>query len=639
MRRRIAFALWGVALGVACGPSTGGENHNGWNDNYNNTGPCTDGELRCDTSASAVEVCVNGTWQTHEFCSGQTPYCYNAQCVVCVPGTRYCEGNNVMQCDQTGMSGTLVQGCETGTTCTGGQCVSPCKIAEQRKSYIGCDYWPTPTANTQLDPAFENDFAVAVHNPNDQPAQVVVTKGSAQVATEQVGPGEIKTIKLPYDPTLKGSFDPTTGFDWPAVARVQGAYHLVSSMPVTVYQFNPLNYELPQACTQHTDPSTGAPEQPCHSYTNDASLLLPSHVLSTHYMVMARPTFGVYVDYYGMGPQWDSRQFTPGFFAVVAIQNGTTVTVHFSAYTMAGDGLQHYSPGDTAQFQLDAGEVLQVLSDTPNGSCPGQESHDDCNGQGVDCYYCNAGSSYDLTGTVIESTAPVAVFSGHVCDFVPYNYWACDHLEEQMIPSEAWGKDYIVARTEPQSPGTPEPNVIKIVSRENGNQITFDPPSVHQPVTLNAGEYLVLQSGDNFRVTGTQPMMVAQFLVGQNYYTNDLQYWGDPAFALVVPFEQYRSSYSFLTPATITYNYVNVIAPVGESGENIAGVTLDGQVLDFTAGRLANYGIARVNLSSSGSAHSITGSQPFGIMVYGFARYTSYFYPGGLDLEFINPVE
>ena len=36
--------------------------------------------------------------------------------------------------------------------------------------------------------------------------------------------------------------------------------------------------------------------------------------------------------------------------------------------------------------------------------------------------------------------------------------------------------------------------------------------------------------------------------------------------------------------------------------------------------------------------HEITGDQPFGITVYGYGAYTSYWYPGGLNLEEI-PVD
>jgi len=36
--------------------------------------------------------------------------------------------------------------------------------------------------------------------------------------------------------------------------------------------------------------------------------------------------------------------------------------------------------------------------------------------------------------------------------------------------------------------------------------------------------------------------------------------------------------------------------------------------------------------------HQVLSTQPFGIIVYGFGSYTSYMYPGGLDLRVINVI-
>ncbi|MCD6498453.1 MAG: IgGFc-binding protein [Deltaproteobacteria bacterium] len=620
---------------TACGPSGGSSQHtntnvnDNTNGNNNNTGPCVEGTKRCDTTSTMVEVCTNGVWSTDMVCSNGTPQCYQGACVVCIPNQVYCQDNKVLSCNADGSASTELETCDPlkGDTCVAGACVSACQQAEKQNSYIGCDYWPTPVANTALNDVFSDDFAVVVHNDNADPATVTITKGGSQVDQQQVAPHEIKTIKLAYDATLKGDLQQPV-----SVIAPDGAYHLVSTLPVTVYQFNPLDFQVPRECQVGLET-----ENPCHSYSNDASLLLPSHVLSNHYMIMSRPTFGVDTGW-GMG-------FIPGFFAVIATADNTTVTITFSANTQAGSGgqIQTYSPGQQAQFQLNQGQVLQILSAVPTDCGSGETSSDDCNGQGGSCTYCNMGPTYDLSGTVVESTAPVSVFSGHICDFVPYNYWACDHLEEQMIPSEAWGKDFIVARTKPQSPDTPEPNLVKILSRENDNTITFDPASIHDSVTLNAGEYVEFTTTEDFHVTAVQPMMVAQFLVGQNFYTNNLDYWGDPAMALVVPFEQYRAQYTFLNPDTITYNYVSIVAKVGETGENVSHVTLDGTEVDFSgAMRIGQtlYGSVQVDLSNAPTSfHSITGTEPFGIMVYGFARYTSYFYPGGLNLEYINPIE
>ena len=51
----------------------------------------------------------------------------------------------------------------------------------------------------------------------------------------------------------------------------QGAYHIRSTAPVTVYQFNPLDYTNGTA----------------YSYTNDSSLLLPVNVLTGNFVIAA----------------------------------------------------------------------------------------------------------------------------------------------------------------------------------------------------------------------------------------------------------------------------------------------------------------------------------------------------------------
>ena len=49
--------------------------------------------------------------------------------------------------------------------------------------------------------------------------------------------------------------------------------------------------------------------------------------------------------------------------------------------------------------------------------------------------------------------------------------------------------------------------------------------------------------------------------------------------------------------------------------------------------RFAYYQICSGNCGSFSSNHAATGSLPFGIQVYGYGSYTSYMYPGGLDLK------
>jgi hypothetical protein len=148
-------------------------------------------------------------------------------------------------------------------------------------------------------------------------------------------------------------------------------------------------------------------------------------------------------------------------------------------------------------------------------------------------------------------------------------------------------------------------------------------------VTLNAGQWIEIGpiSGD-FRVSAKNKILVAQYIAGQEFTGNAEA--GDPAMSVAIPTEQYRLEYTFLAPTTYTYNFVNVVAPTG------AGITLDGTAIpasEFQPIGGSGFGVARHKID--GGVHTMKGDQNFGIVVYGYASYTSYMYPGGLNLETI----
>ena len=101
--------------------------------------------------------------------------------------------------------------------------------------------------------------------------------------------------------------------------------------------------------------------------------------------------------------------------------------------------------------------------------------------------------------------------------------------------------------------------------------------------------------------------------------------------ALSVPVEQYRTYYRFLAPSSYQQNYVNVVAPDKTS------VMLDGspvQASRFSAIGDSGFGVAKIKIS--GGSHTVESSKGVGIMVYGVGSYTSYMYPGGLNLNVLK---
>ena len=160
--------------------------------------------------------------------------------------------------------------------------------------------------------------------------------------------------------------------------------------------------------------------------------------------------------------------------------------------------------------------------------------------------------------------------------------------------------------------------------------LTYDPPQAGAATTLaNPGDFVEIDGNAGvFAISADGKVMVAQYMEGQDA---DSAGTGDPAMALAVPVEQFRTDYLFQAPLSYDSNYVDVVAPIG------AQVTLDGAApLTFTAIGSLGYGLSRV-LSLGGGpnmdgSHSIHGDMPFGITVYGYGQYTSYWYPGGLNL-------
>ncbi|HEY0136356.1 MAG TPA: IgGFc-binding protein [Nannocystis sp.] len=497
-------------------------------------------------------------------------------CVMCEPGAKSCEGEISKICNETGTAEDefLCDGVQ-GVTCdpNAGECVGACSPNALGKSYIGCDYYPTITANIVTD---NFSFAVVVANTSNQTANLEIDKAGKLVLNDSVGPQSVKVIKLPWDYALKGDDVMPVSMLVPG-----GAYRLRSDQPVTVYQYNPIEYEI-----DFFD----------NSVTNDASLLLPVNVWTGDYFVAARNTW----DAVGFG------QIVPGFYTVTASEDDTTVTLLPSETgnkVLAGGGVK---ADGTGQVKLDRGDALQIFSALINGNP----------------------SAADVTGTRITADKKIQVIGGHICTFIPYDIGYCDHLEESMFPYETLAKKYIITPALiPTGGDVPKAQMVRIIATEDNTTLTYDPPQNGGPAMIaKAGQYVeIADTVADFEVTSNNKILISQYMQGQDAGGDS----GDPAMALAVATEQYRKSYLFHAPINYEVNYVNITAPLD------AKVTLDNvAVAGLKPIGATGLGVARVKLGNNVDGnHDVKADKPIGISVYGYGQYTSYWYPGGLDLE------
>jgi len=496
---------------------------------------------------------------------------------VCTPGATYCDGPTAYQVCNADGTGYLPGGeCEGNERCYDGQCLDPCGLADARRSSIGCVYYAVDT--NPMHATIPGDYAVVVSNTNETAAANVVieTKEAGLWAPVSGGTFTVDPLAL-YTMVLPHRY--VAG----SALYQGGAYRITSDLPIIAYQFNPL------------DGSS--------SYLSDASLLLPRSGLDTYHIVAA-------------WPQGPADEGTPEGYPAhiqVAAAVDTEVRVTSSIATTAGSGVPILTPGVMAVFLLQEGDFLQLT-------------------------VANHWDSF--TGTYIESDGPVAVFSSNDCVNVPadINFCCCEHLEEQIFGLQTWGKSYVASRV-PQRGS--EPAVWQILASEDATTVTFDyePIITGLPisVTMNRGEYLEYevngpfdQPGDFF-ITADKPILVSQFMVGAfmvEYESN----FGDPSMVQAVPVDQFLDRYVVLVPTTWENDYFVLTRSFG------ANITIDGSAVmtPWTPVGVSGYEVTREPVSDG--VHVIEGDQPFGVIVVGFDSFDSYAYPGGLNLQVINPI-
>ena len=475
-----------------------------------------------------------------------------ARCAPDAPGTPEV-------CSADGQSWEPSAPCAAGEICAAGVCgeiheTAACREAAEAPSYLGCEFWGVTMANPYLHGVRETEFAVTIANPHEHPVRARIEGGALTAPVEQtIAPGDLALIALPWVASLSDS-------NASALER-GGAYRVRTDAPVSTTQFNPIT-SIASA---------------------DASTLLPTPALGDQYMVLTSYSQGTHREH-------------PGSFAVVAAFEGTTtVTVRPRVATRPGAGVSAIAADATTTFELEQGDVLQLLA---------------------------ASNESDLSGTRVEADQPVALISGHLCANFPGT--ACDHLEEQTYPYAAWGRSYPV-NTFGES-GEVE-LIVRVLAARNDTTVRFEPESVHAPVSLDAGEVFQLTTSGQFVVTGTEPVLVAQFVSGRGAGGED------PSLVYAVPVEQFRPSAIFLSAPEFEQSFVNVVGPTG------APPVIDGVAVSTAGARVgAELSVWRVPLE--GGVHVLgTGDASdaaYGLAVYGFRTAGSYAYPAGMDQQPIN---
>jgi hypothetical protein len=484
-----------------------------------------------------------------------------------------------------------------------------CEEAVERRSNIGCEYWAADldTAENYSDNAAGGQFAVAVANIGEHGAAEVkvhinnAPQGEALdlelVESREVPERDLHVFKLPRrdvdGDNIKKNVD-----DGPQTWLSSRAFRITSSLPVVAYQFNPLGMMS----------------------SNDASLLLPSSGLGMDHLVLG---------YHASWPNEKAPAPYPAmknhaYVTILGVTEGTQVDVVPSFDILEGEGVDAIPAGEKASFTIGPFDVINLETDY------------------VPFNILGGGPKADLTGTRVLSDAPVAVFFGTDQSMIATGDSPCcnEHIEQQVLPSEAMGLKFVVSHSAKRNAGFAENDFYRIMAYSDDTVVTTSSP-IAGTFALDSGGYREFFSPVGFTIDSTGPLHVAQFLVSGSDTVAEI---GDPSLLYVPAVDQRRGLYIFTTGEGFSRNHAVISMPEG-AGARIDGVDVKGACEGPEKdGELDGVVYVSYTCDIEDGAHMVhsgespeKASVPIGVFVYGYYEAGSYAYPAGSDLREVNP--
>ena len=336
---------------------------------------------------------------------------------------------------------------------------------------------------------------------------------------------------------------------------------------------------------------------------NPVSVVAMSYRYQTTDSYLAFPVSALGTRYRAMGYKWLASDLLSQL-AVVATEDQTSVTILPSSRTLGGK-----PAGKPFTIELNRGQVYQVIP------------------------YFDPSKPSDLTGTLIESNKPVALFSGHNCAYVPINtYKACNLLIEQIPPVNSWGTSFVAAPFIDR-----KTYVLRVLADKEGTEIRRNGVPV---ASLGPGEfYEAIDLTENTLISSNLPVMVTQFATGFTYSSRATDHVadsiGDPMMIMLPPVNQFLSQYTVAVPFDRDWNnYVTIVLPkrVREA------LRMNNRPVDPTIFEsIPNSDLMVGSFLLDGGAHRFDAPAPFGLIQYGFGHsakiYDAYGNIGGMKFN------
>ncbi|XP_014651575.1 PREDICTED: IgGFc-binding protein [Ceratotherium simum simum] len=293
-----------------------------------------------------------------------------------------------------------------------------------------------------------------------------------------------------------------------------------------------------------------------------------------------QPVRALGTEYFVLTPPGTSAQNLKEF-AVVAGAAGASVSVQLKgAVTFQG---KIYAAGSVLSVTLESYQVAQVQS------------------------------TVDLSGSKVTASSPVAVISGHSC---VQKHTNCDHVVEQLLPTSAWGTQYVVPTLASQA----RFDLAYVVASQT-TKLTYNHGGTPGSRALQAGDSV------EFEIRPTQPLYLSAdvgiqvVLFGTGATKGAVTY--DPYLVLVPDVAAYCPAY-VIKSIPGSEGVALVVAQTKAADE----VTVDGHRLGpsvvWTAVPGTEFSYAEVDLGTADVTHTAEAATNFGLLIFGLGPAVGY---------------
>lgn len=309
-------------------------------------------------------------------------------------------------------------------------------------------------------------------------------------------------------------------------------------------------------------------------YFSDASLILPTSMLGTDYLVVAHE---------------DDSDLSPSEFVVLATEPGTVVEITPSVLTS-----NFRPPGVPFTVALNEGQTIQIQA------------------------YENLSGSHVRS---LDPLKPIAVFGGARQARVNCpSGGADDHLYNQVYPVQTWARNHLVVPFSGRGG-----DHVRLLALSNGTEVSI----AGTTFLLDSGDVAETNVGVPSLIQSNNPIAVGQF--------NDSQYCngasGDPCFLFLPPqgYRDLRCIWNSRDGDGTPEHFVNIVV---QGGSGVDPMLLDDvDIADQfePVPDVSGQWFAQVSIVAG--HHELISEKPFQAVAYGFGEYNSYSFALGFETE------